>query len=448
MKNNLYIVKQFAYLLLSILLLLNKANIYAQRDFSKNPLYGPDSLSRVTCASNLSTMSEFYKINMFEYAYESWRSCFTNCPQSSKNIYIMGARILKHKIENSTVEAEKQKFIDTLMLLYDKRIKYFNQEGYVLGRKGIDLLRYRPEELEKAWEYLNKSADLEKQNSEEAVLVTLMQATNILFSNGKRDADAMISTYMKVSDYLMQSTSSDSASLKLAIESVEKIFSESGAADCSALNRIFLSKYEANPDNVALLKRITWIFDKNGCYQSDLFAKAAESLYKIEPSADAAYSLARLFESQNNYSKASYYYSQAVELETDNTIKANYFYRWSLSSGQQGDHQLSRTNALKAVELNPSLGEPYLIIGLSYAASSNSCGSNAFEKAAVFWAAVDMFVKAKNVDPGLTEKANEYIGKYSAYFPTKEEAFFNGYTDGMTYTVGCWINEKTIVRTR
>ncbi len=448
MNNNLYIVRQYTYLLFSMLLLLSEANVLAQRDFSRNPLYGHDSLSRVTCASNLSTMSEFYKINMFEYAYESWRSCFVNCPRSSKNIYIMGTRILKHKIENSVVEAEKQKLIDTLMLLYDKRIQYFNQEGYVLGRKGIDLLRYRPEEIEKAWEYLNKSADIEKQNSEEAVLVTLMQATNILFNNGKCDTNAMMSIYMKVSDYLMQSASSDSASLKHAVESVEKIFAESGAADCSVLNSLFSSKYEANPDDVALLKRITWLLDKKGCYQSDLFAKAAESLYKTDPSASAAYNLARLFESQNNFGKASYYYSQAIELEPDNKIKANYYYRWSLSAEQQGDHQISRTNALKAVELNPSLGEPYLVIGLAYAASSNLCGSNAFEKAAVFWAAVDMFVKAKNVDPGLTEKANEYIGKYSAYFPTKEEAFFNGYTDGMTYTVGCWINEKTTVRTR
>ncbi len=422
--------------------------VSAQRDFSKNPLYGPDSVARVTCASNLSTMSEFYKINMFDYAYESWRSCFINCPQSSKNIYIMGARILKHKIENSTAEEVKQRLVDTLMLLYDKRIEYFNQEGYVLGRKGIDLLRYRPDEIEKAWDYINRSVDLEKQNSEEAVLVTLMQATNILFKNGKRFTDDMISTYMKVSDYLSQSTSTDTASLKLAAESIEKIFAESGAADCSALDAIFSPKYESNPDNITLLKRITWILDKKGCYQSALFAKAAESLYKAEPSADAAYNLAKLFESQNNYNKASYYYSQAVDLETDNNKKAGYYYRWSLTAEQQGDHQLSRTNALKALEINPSSGEPYLIIGLSYAASSNSCGSSAFEKAAVFWAAVDMFVKAKNVDPALSEKANEYIDKYSAYFPTKEEAFFNGYTDGMTYIVGCWINEKTTVRTR
>ncbi len=440
----------FRYIFLQylIVLLLTIVNVYAQRDFSRNPLYGHDSISRITCASNLSTMSEFYKINMFDYAYEAWRSCFNNCPQSSKNIYIMGARIIKHKIENASDEAEKQKLIDTLMLLYDKRIEYFNQEGYVLGRKGIDLLRYRPEETEEAWKYLNKSADLEKQNAEEAVLVSLMQATNILFKNGKRDSDVMISTYMKVSDYLMQSTSTDSANLKLAIEGVEKIFAESGAADCSVLNDIFASKYEANPDNISLLKRITWVLDKKGCYQSPLFAKAAESLFKAEPSADAAFSLAKLFESLNNFSKASYYYSQAVELETDNKTKANYYYRWSVSAEQQGDHQLSRNNALKAVELNPSSGEPYLIIGLSYAASSNSCGSNDFEKAAVFWAAVDMFIKAKNVDSGLTEKANEYIAKYSAYFPTKEEAFFNGYTNGMTYNVGCWINEKTTVRTR
>ncbi len=422
--------------------------VTAQRDFSSNPSYGKDSVTRITCASNLSTMSEFYRINMFDYAYDAWRSCFVNCPKSSKNIYIMGTRILKHKIDNSPDEAVKQQYIDTLFTLYDKRIEFFGQEGYVLGRKGIDVLRYRPDELEMAHQYLSRSAELEKEKSEEAVLVTLMQTTNVLFKSNQRSANDLVSVYLQVSDYLALSKSTDTATLKLAGESVEKIFAESGAASCTMLEEIFTPRYESNPGDVELLKRITRIFDKENCMQSALFARASESLYKVEPSAGAAYNLARLFEAQGVYDKAIHYYSQAAELETDTQIKANYYYKLSVVFEQQGEHQQCRSNALKAAELNPSFGDPYLIIGLAYAMSSSGCGSNAFERGSIFWAAVDMFTKAKVVDPALTEKANEYIAKYAAYFPTKEEAFFNSYSDGMSYTVGCWINERTTVRTR
>ncbi|NLI25212.1 MAG: tetratricopeptide repeat protein, partial [Bacteroidales bacterium] len=65
-----------------------------------------------------------------------------------------------------------------------------------------------------------------------------------------------------------------------------------------------------------------------------------------------------------------------------------------------------------------------------------------------FWVAVDELIKAKNADPSAADKINDLLGQYSARFPNTEEAFFNGYTDGQTYTVGCWIGQNTIVRTR
>jgi tetratricopeptide (TPR) repeat protein len=423
-------------------------SLLAQKDVSGNPLYGPDTASRIECQSNLSTMSEFYKINMFDFAYDAWRACFNNCPKASKNIYVMGVRIVKNKIDKASNDIDKQYFVDTLMLLYDRRIQYFGQEGYVMGRKGIDLLRYKPSELEEAYSYLNKAASLEKQNTEEAVLVTLFQTTYVLYKNKQRTAEDFVNMYMQVSDLLSLSTSTDSATLKAATESVEKTFAESGAASQEMLENIFTPKYQANPNDLVLLKRITALFNQNNFTQSTLFAQASESLYKVEPSANAANNLARLFEVQGNAEKSIYYYNQAIELETDPIVKAGYYYRISVIFEQQGNHQVCRTNALKAIELNPAFGDPYIIIGLAYAMSSANCGTNAFERGTVFWAATDMFSRAKSVDPALTDKANEYIGKYAAYYPTKEEAFFNGLTDGMSYTVGCWINEKTTVRSR
>ncbi|MFW6327855.1 MAG: hypothetical protein ACOC2F_06030, partial [Bacteroidota bacterium] len=67
-------------------------------------------------------------------------------------------------------------------------------------------------------------------------------------------------------------------------------------------------------------------------------------------------------------------------------------------------------------------------------------------KSAVYWAAVDKYIKAQNVDPSMAEEANQRISQYSRYFPDKEDAFFYDYTVGKSYTVGCWINETTSVR--
>ena len=39
-------------------------------------------------------------------------------------------------------------------------------------------------------------------------------------------------------------------------------------------------------------------------------------------------------------------------------------------------------------------------------------------------------MKAKQVDPSVAGKANEYIERYSPHFPTKDEAFFRDITAG------------------
>ena len=94
------------------------------------------------------------------------------------------------------------------------------------------------------------------------------------------------------------------------------------------------------------------------------------------------------------------------------------------------------------------MGEAYIAIGLAYSASAQHCGENAFEREAVYWVAVDQFTTAKKLDPSVTEKADTLIRQYQSYFPDNETSFFYGYKDGDEYNVGCWINQKTIVRTR
>ena len=84
-------------LLLSILFFSCAIKLQAQPNLNihLDPKYGPDSLSRMECANNLSTMSEFMKINLYDYALPSWKEVFDKCPASSRNIYLYGVRIYR-----------------------------------------------------------------------------------------------------------------------------------------------------------------------------------------------------------------------------------------------------------------------------------------------------------------------------------------------------------------
>ena len=126
---------------------------------SENPLSGnqsdPDSLLKL---EKYSVYREYYKQGNFIDAYPFWTWVLLNAPDFRKTTYVDGVEILTRFINTESNQARKDKLIDTLMLLYDTRIKYFNEEGFVLGKKGSDLFKYRPSAYEECYKYLDKSS--------------------------------------------------------------------------------------------------------------------------------------------------------------------------------------------------------------------------------------------------------------------------------------------------
>jgi tetratricopeptide (TPR) repeat protein len=424
---------------------------WAQPDIQDNPKYGPDSASRMNCANNLSTMSEFMKINLLDHAFPSWKIVFNECPASSKNIYLYGVKIYRKRVSELQDPLLKTNALDTLMLIYDRRIEHFGQKAMVLGRKGLDLLRYDNSQVQRAYDYLKESADLGKGKTEDAVLLALMQTSSILYKNNELDGRVLIDNYLFSTDLLnarvKEGKHQDWA--ETALQNIEALFANSGAADCETLIEIFTPKFEATPQDPEFLRRLTGLLSGQGCEDTELFANAAENLYNIAPSSLAAYNLAKLFFKNEEFDKSVEYYQKAINGDAPPEEQAEYNYELGLILfSKYDDLSKARSHARQAIQKKPGWGAPYILIGNLYASSSDNCGDNEFEKTTVFWAAVDKFQQAKSVDPEVTDEANDLISKYSAYFPNVEDAFFYGFENGQSYTVGCWINENTTVRTR
>ena len=151
---------------------------------------------------------------------------------------------------------------------------------------------------------------------------------------------------------------------------------------------------------------------------------------------------------RKQYESAARYYKEAIELETDDVEKSKYYLKLGdITYRELGNHSLARSYARQARDADPLSGHPYILIGSIYAASK-ACGEDELGEKAVYWIAVDYFIKAKSIDPELAEVANKNISLYSQHFPDTESIFFHGYKEGDEYLVECWINEKTKVRAR
>jgi tetratricopeptide (TPR) repeat protein len=242
-KKKKYIMKKIK-LIAGLLFIFNIYTSYPQDTrIYLDPKYGADSTSRIECAANLSIMGEFMKLNQFDYTLPPWRKVFDECPASSRNIYLYGIKIYRSAIENEYDSVHLKGLIDTLMLIYDRRIRYFGQEGLVTGRKGIDLLKYRPDSIQEAYNCFHKSVSLSGKESEEPVLINYMQTTVHLFRNDEITNQELIDNYHVISDILNQRIGSGKAQAEDALVKVRTIFAESGASEIDGENLTFQGEF-------------------------------------------------------------------------------------------------------------------------------------------------------------------------------------------------------------
>jgi tetratricopeptide (TPR) repeat protein len=457
-QTNFFIMK--AFILITLGLLLSVTQTFAQKGVEDESKYGHGEDS-ITCLKNLSLYSELVKQDRYDDAYPYWEVAFNECPLSTRRLYTDGVKIISHKIKSASCEEKKDVYFQDLMNVYDQRIEYFGDHpkygvGYIKGIKAIDMLDFKKAVSEiraEAYQLLNESIEEQGEKSKPAVLGVYMKTTVAMFIAGELNAIDVVNNYTTVSKLLnSQIENPRLTKRKSMLENlngkIEEIFARSGAANCETLNEIFSPQLEANKDNIEWLQRVSRLLARELCEDMELLYKVSEYQHNIEPSSSSAYGLARMYLKSGDTERAIEFYNEAIKLVENKEQKSEYYYQLGLIYLSQGNYVSARSNALKAIELNANWGQPYIVIGKTYATSANSIGDNDFEHKTAYWAAVDKFSRAKSVDPEVTDEANDLINVYTRHFPAKDEIFFQGLEIGGTYTVGGWIGERTSVRSK
>lgn len=442
--------------------------VFSQSTFEAKddlPKYGNDS---VECVKNLSLYigdyrqwkSNGYKGDIINSATKYWTYVLHNCPKASENIYVNGVKMINFRIKKEKDITKKLSLVDTLMMLYDQRAHYFPkhykskkpQVGTILGRKGVDYYKLDPAKNYIAtYEILGKSIELDKNRAKGPVYIYYFRSVTKMAQKGDTDTATVVDAYDMISDYVDSNieyyTKNDKPkkieeyqNIKGNIENTFEPF-----ANCVDLVRIYQKKYNANPEDVALLKKITKLLDKKECIDSQLYFDATVGLYKLEPSPESAYLIGKMLLKEGKYSEAVPYLEEAANMDSETrAYKALIFLAEDFMSLNK--FEKSRGAALKAAKLNPKAGKPYIIIGDLYAASAKDCGNDELTNKVSYWAAVDQYKRAKAVESDLAESMNKRIRSYEQHFPTTELLFFHNLNPGDKYKVDCWINVETTVR--
>jgi len=417
--------------------------------------FGKDSAE---CVRHWSMYDEFFKHGAYDYAFEPWKYVLDNCPLVAQNVYVHGVTIVRYMFDNETDPARKKELLDLMMRVFDQRIQYFENEGYVLGRKAGTLYQLDPGNMQELFNLTERSISLMGDNTEPAVLQLNLFSAIGLMQAGQLQMENLFENYLRALEIIennLYQQANDRGQYQNTLASLEQMIKP--FATCSNLVGVFTPRFESSPGDIKLLKRITSLLDNSGCGNDELFFRAIEKLHSLSPDANNAFLLGRMESNRGNFERAIRYFQEAANGINNGNGEANrdqafrsYLLMSEISYRQLRQLSQARDYARKAHDARNTDGRPMLLIGEMYAASAPDCGSDEFLKKTAYWAAIDKFLAALNAteEPAIKERAQLMIDTYRQYFPTREEIFFNGYTPGNTFRVECWINENTVIRAR
>lgn len=430
------------------------------------------------CNTKLSIYHEYVKADNFDAAYEPWMWVRKYCPKVSRANIVDGEKILKHKIDNST-GAEQVSFINDLLSLYGEASLNF-PEKYTNGETMLDKAQTQykyKEELKLSDEQLYNAYDNAFTNGREdftsaSALYTYFSLMVDLFDAGKKPAQDLFNKYDDVMEKIEEETQNASEKLNKYIEKEEsgqplsskdkkykKYYEDtleaydkvSGSIDtklgqranCEVLIPLYQKDFEEKKNDAVWLKRAVNRMYNKECTEDPLYITLVKAYDETAPSADTKVFVAGLLLKDGKTNEALNYFREAYDLQTDPYKKGLLAEKIAHSLKRKGRYGEARNYYYDALKLNPSNGRPHLAIAAMYASSANDCGTDVFNKRAVYWLAEAEARKAGS-DPKLANAAAQSAASYKAKAPSKSDIFGKG-NQGQTINIGCWINRSVTV---
>ncbi len=412
----------------------------------------------VRCLENTTLYQSYYQIHDYKTALEHWKIVYEECPASSRELYKVGAILIAWQIQNEVDKEKRKDYLRSLMKCYDQRIQYFGDdsrypEPWIQGHKAIDYITYEENDSlqVQALPWLQMAIESSQFDAGADVVDAYIQLLNRLYHSEKDKYRTLyVDGYTKVNKYLDARIASACKYMDNYIavkKNAEKLFMESGIADCKTLEDVYASQVEQHKNSADDLDNIMRLLGISNCKESDVYFLAFQYKHRLHPTPQSAAYCAQYFLKKDDFAKAISYYEEAVNWEQRDSVKYYYQYAIADTYRQLKEYPKAKSAAIKAASYNIHKGNPYILIANLYAEGGGVFKNDKILAKTAFWAAIDKLEKAKSIDPSCSEKAQQDIEKYSKFAPSKKEIKLKSELQiGKPFFVEGWIGESTICR--
>jgi len=406
------------------------------------------------------------KLKNFDDALPLWKKAYGLAPAANGRVKYQfddGVKLYKHYFSQATSEADKKVYADSILTIYNKRVECHPEDAdYVNARLGFDsyytFQNYVPEgeafrRLKAAFDAKGTEVDYFVINPFTKLLYDKVVAEEMSPEEGRKYATLIFGAIKKGLDECEGKCESWEIINDYSPKRLEALEGLKGFYPCDYYATKYFPEYEANSEDCETIGDVTRKLRWGDCPldhpQMVSLASAKSTSCYVAPPPEGPLKKAYNAYNDGQFREAVVLFDAFVEKTQDPDKKAKYtllnakiYYRDIKNFPE------SRKYALKAASIKSNWGEPYLLIGKLYASSGPLCGpGRGWDSQIVTWPAIDMFQKAKQVDPSTAAEANKWINQYRQYMPTNEDVFSRSLTKGQTFTVGCWIQEQTKIRT-
>ena len=379
----------------------------------------------------------------------------TNAPNWNTKMYIDGTDIYDKLADKEADPAKKKILVDSLLMLFDMRIKNCGDEANVLNRKEQAEFKYNQKIKEKLPDLLahfDKIYELSGNNVSDNNLgfyMSVIKNYQTLYKN--LTDDQILHRYDKLSavldDKMKKATEQNNQpevdKLKAIKEKVDADLITMVKVDCDFVRKNLAPRFKQNPNDVNLAKKIFKFMLDGKCTDDPLWLEAGEAFYKLTPEKD--FGLLKALAVKNmqigNYEKAETLLNEALAMKLSQGDKAEAQLYLGAIEAKKNNYPAAR-DLFRQAATNPSTSkDAWEKIGDLYYNSFDNCSKrvNQAEDRLVFIAAYDMYQKAGNA---------QLMSRAKAQFPSKEDIFLLNWTVGTAQKVGCWINETVVLKTR
>ena len=408
---------------------------------------------------------DFLKSKEYNKALTLWEKAYYAAPAANGRIKYQfddGIKIYKSFYDETTDPILKKTYHDSIMSIYDKRAECYPDPGYVEGRKAFDKFYYYPNESnpDEIYELFKEALDKKGEKADYFVINPMTGIIADKLINEKislEEGRKYITILLAAIEYGNANCGTKCSTWEIinsyAPARLENLEGIKGLYDCSYYEKKYLAILTDDPTNCEVINtvysRLLWgDCDPNNASVAQVKEAKETNCYTPPPPPGP---LRMAFDSYNSgqYIEAIGLFEDFVNKTDDVEKKAKYTLLIAkIYYGDLKKFAKARKYALQAADLKSNWGEPYMLIGKLYASSGPLCGpGTGWDSQIVTWAAIDKFEFAKKIDPASADEASKWINKYKQYMPTREDVFFRQLKTGASFTVPCWIQEKTTIRT-